>query len=78
MLLQVSATVTWTIENVEIAARMAAQTMYAGDTQGDVTMPKLRNDVLKQALASLSAFIGHGERPRVQLLFEIKRSCYSN
>jgi len=58
VLLQVSATVTWTIEHVEVAARMAAQTMYAGDTQGDVTMPKLRNDVLKQALASLSAFIG--------------------
>ena len=59
---QVSATVTWTIENVEIAARMAAQTMYtnsAPNSVGDpLHMPKLRNDVLRQALASLSAFIG--------------------
>lgn len=58
VLLQVSATVTWTIDNVETAARMAAQTMYTKGGDGDVNMPKLRNDVLKQALASLSAFIG--------------------
>merc|ERR1719326_2466454 len=46
------------IKDVETAARCAADTMYTGTTANDVSMPVLRNDVMKQALASLSAFIG--------------------
>jgi regulator of protease activity HflC (stomatin/prohibitin superfamily) len=58
VLLSVSATVTWMIKDVETAARCAADTMYTGTSANDVSMPTLRNDVMKQALASLSAFIG--------------------
>merc|ERR1719261_1129000 len=58
VLLTVSATVTWMIKDVETAARCAADTMYTGTSANDVSMPTLRNDVVKQALASLSAFIG--------------------
>merc|ERR1719326_1557621 len=56
----VDSTVNWRIVDVEVAATMAAETMAssgkAGDISADIT--KLRRDVLKQALASLAAFIG--------------------
>mmetsp|Transcript_59491 Transcript_59491/g.134295 ORF Transcript_59491/g.134295 Transcript_59491/m.134295 type:complete len:474 (+) Transcript_59491:54-1475(+) len=58
VLLSVSATVTWNIVDVGLAARLAAQTMGVQNAGADVVMPKLRVDVLKQALASLSAFVG--------------------
>mmetsp|Transcript_76923 Transcript_76923/g.205596 ORF Transcript_76923/g.205596 Transcript_76923/m.205596 type:complete len:483 (+) Transcript_76923:52-1500(+) len=60
VLLSVSATVTWNIVDVGLAARLAAQTMGVASGRGgqDVVMPKLKDDVLKQALASMSAFIG--------------------
>merc|ERR1719248_321983 len=58
--MMVTSTVNWRIFDVEVAATMAAETMAqsgrAGDVSADIT--KLRNDVLKQSLASLAAFIG--------------------
>merc|ERR1719408_892283 len=58
--MMVNSTVNWRIVDVEVAATMAAETMAstgkAGDISADIT--KLRRDVLKQALASLAAFIG--------------------
>merc|ERR1719159_1149897 len=58
--MMVDSTVNWRIVDVEVAATMAAETMAstgkAGDVAADIT--KLRRDVLKQALASLAAFIG--------------------
>jgi len=60
IIMRVTSTVNWRITNVEIAATMAAETMARsgvdGAVSGDIT--KLRNDVLKQAIASLAAFIG--------------------
>jgi hypothetical protein len=56
----VTSTVNWRIVDVEIAATMAAETMAvsgrAGDVSADIT--KLRQDVLKQAIASLAGFVG--------------------
>merc|ERR1719163_1603923 len=56
----VDSTVNWLIVNVEVAATMAAETMATTGKQGDISadITKLRRDVLKQALASLAAFIG--------------------
>ena len=56
----VNSTVNWRIVDVEIAATMAAETMAASGKAGDVAadISKLRRDVLKQAIASLAAFIG--------------------
>jgi len=58
--MQVTSTVTWKISDVETAAIMAAETMAqsgkSSDNVGDIV--KLRKDVLKQAVASLAAFIG--------------------
>eukprot|EP00316_Scyphosphaera_apsteinii_P000988 CAMPEP_0119315806 /NCGR_PEP_ID=MMETSP1333-20130426/37246_1 /TAXON_ID=418940 /ORGANISM="Scyphosphaera apsteinii, Strain RCC1455" /LENGTH=521 /DNA_ID=CAMNT_0007321273 /DNA_START=39 /DNA_END=1604 /DNA_ORIENTATION=+ len=58
--MSVTSTVNWRIVDVEVAATMAAETMAttgkAGSISADIT--KLRRDVLKQALASLAAFIG--------------------
>eukprot|EP01059_Diplonema_ambulator_P000006 TRINITY_DN0_c0_g2_i1.p1 TRINITY_DN0_c0_g2~~TRINITY_DN0_c0_g2_i1.p1 ORF type:complete len:565 (+),score=238.47 TRINITY_DN0_c0_g2_i1:78-1697(+) len=53
VLMLTDATVNWRISDVELAARNAAETMKGS---GDIT--KLRNDILKQASASLSSFIG--------------------
>jgi regulator of protease activity HflC (stomatin/prohibitin superfamily) len=62
--LETTATVNWRIEDVQLAARMAANTMPgtnavsqdAGGTQFDIS--KLRQDVLRQVTASLAAFVG--------------------
>ena len=57
--MSVDSTVNWRIVDVEVAATMAAETMAAtgqGEVAADIS--KLRRDVLKQALASLAAFIG--------------------
>merc|ERR1719399_368170 len=57
--MMVDSTVNWRIVDVEVAATMAAETMAMsgkGSISADIT--KLRRDVLKQALASLAAFIG--------------------
>lgn len=58
--MMVTSTVNWRIFDVETAATMAAETMAttgkAGDVNADIS--KLRRDVLKQAIASLAAFIG--------------------
>merc|ERR1711904_50646 len=55
------ATVVWRITNVDNAAKFSAETMN-GDGKdskpGQSDINKLRNDVLKQATASLAAFIG--------------------
>jgi len=62
VVLSTTATVNWIISDVLLAARMAVETMHldgspvkSGDT---VKGGDLREDVLKQAQASLSAFIG--------------------
>jgi regulator of protease activity HflC (stomatin/prohibitin superfamily) len=55
----VDATVLWRIGDVETAVRMSADTMDAdGSKAGKSDIVKLRNDVLKQAEASLAFFIG--------------------
>jgi regulator of protease activity HflC (stomatin/prohibitin superfamily) len=56
----VDATVLWFIDDVETAVRMSAETMDAdGSKSNDSSdIVKLRNDVLKQAEASLAFFIG--------------------
>merc|ERR1719326_1573575 len=57
--MMVDSTVNWRIVDVEVAATMAAETMAAsgiGSVSADIS--KLRRDVLKQAIASLAAFIG--------------------
>merc|ERR1719473_2285416 len=62
VLMAVDATVIWRINDVDTAARNSAETITktgddnAGDDIGDIR--KLTNDVLKQAEASLAAFIG--------------------
>merc|ERR1719155_200704 len=58
--MMVDSTVNWRIFDVETAATMAAETMAASGKAGDVNadISKLRRDVLKQAIASLAAFIG--------------------
>jgi len=59
VVLSTTATVNWLISDVALAARMAAETMKQDGMPmkgGDIE--KLRQDVLKQAQASLSAFIG--------------------
>merc|ERR1719379_616191 len=58
--MMVDSTVNWRIVDVEVAATMAAETMAASGRAGDISadITKLRRDVLKQALASLAAFIG--------------------
>lgn len=62
VLMNTEATVVWRITDVAKAARMSAETMQhdgkdvLNAAQSDIK--KLRNDVLKQATASLAAFIG--------------------
>eukprot|EP00927_Polykrikos_kofoidii_P037075 TRINITY_DN3124_c0_g1_i1.p1 TRINITY_DN3124_c0_g1~~TRINITY_DN3124_c0_g1_i1.p1 ORF type:complete len:531 (+),score=77.71 TRINITY_DN3124_c0_g1_i1:69-1661(+) len=65
--LETTATVNWRIEDVALAARMAANTMQHTQMQGKGDQPgahlefdisKIRNDVLRQVTASLAAFIG--------------------
>lgn len=62
VLMAVDATVIWRITDVESAALNAGETLAkdGSDTkQGDIgSIAKLTNDVLKQAEASLAAFIG--------------------
>merc|ERR1719230_1284125 len=54
----VTSTVTWRIVDAMLAATMAAETMNVagGAVSSDIT--KLRQDVLKQAIASLASFMG--------------------
>lgn len=57
--LETTATVNWIIEDVRMAARMAASTMGLQQSPGHhFDMAKLQKDVLRQATASLAAFIG--------------------
>lgn len=61
VLMAVDATVIWRIQDADIAARNSAETIgrSGDDAQGDIgDISKLSNDVLKQAEASLAAFIG--------------------
>eukprot|EP00419_Tripos_fusus_P019601 CAMPEP_0172744204 /NCGR_PEP_ID=MMETSP1074-20121228/134558_1 /TAXON_ID=2916 /ORGANISM="Ceratium fusus, Strain PA161109" /LENGTH=515 /DNA_ID=CAMNT_0013575107 /DNA_START=24 /DNA_END=1571 /DNA_ORIENTATION=+ len=55
----ITSTVTWKIVDARRAATMAAETMSVSG-RGDVPaeMNKLRQDVLKQAIASLASFVG--------------------
>lgn len=62
VMMHTDATVVWRITRVDHAAKFSAETMRtdgkesSATAQSDIT--KLRNDVLKQATASLAAFIG--------------------
>jgi len=56
--MQVTSTVTWCIKNPTLAATMGAETMAVGTTAVSSDIKKLRQDVLKQAIASLASFIG--------------------
>jgi len=58
--LAVTSTVNWRVEDVKVAAINAAETMSPSGVTKDVKMDisKMRKDVLKQAVASLAAFIG--------------------
>ena len=64
VIMSVNSTVVWKIKDVHVAATMAAETMmgsgYYRDRNDDkeANIRKLRNDVLKQAIASLAGFIG--------------------
>ena len=58
VLMLTAATVNWRIASPELAARNAAETMKSGDRSNVGNIAKLRNDVLQQASASLSSFIG--------------------
>jgi regulator of protease activity HflC (stomatin/prohibitin superfamily) len=58
--MMVTSTVNWRIFDPVVAATLAAETMASSGKTGDVSadITKLRKDILKQALASLAAFIG--------------------
>jgi len=56
--MQVTSTVTWCIKNPTLAATMGAETMATGQKAVSSDITKLRQDVLKQAIASLASFIG--------------------
>jgi len=56
--MQVTSTVTWCIKNPTLAATMGAETMAVGTQAVSSDIKKLRQDVLKQAIASLASFIG--------------------
>lgn len=69
--LETKATVNWRIENVQLAARMAANTMTGatagaaiqvgvptGEGAHQFDLTKLRQDVMRQVTASLAAFVG--------------------
>jgi regulator of protease activity HflC (stomatin/prohibitin superfamily) len=58
VIMLVDATVLWKISDVETAVRMSAETMSSDGTKTSQTIVKLRNDVLKQAEASLAFFVG--------------------
>lgn len=59
IIMNVTSTVNWRIIDVECAATLAAETMAISGRQADLgfDISKLREDVLKQAIASLSSFI---------------------
>merc|ERR1712216_414076 len=59
VLLETQANVNWWIRDAVLAAKMGAETMHADgkSVQGE-DISKLRQDVLKQCTASLSAFVG--------------------
>merc|ERR1719421_849766 len=60
-MMHTDATVVWRISNVDDAAKYSAETMSHDGKDSKLGMSdisKLRNDVLKQATASLAAFIG--------------------
>ena len=58
VIMSVNSTVVWKIKDVRIAATMAAETMARSGEEVSANISKLRNDVLKQAIASLASFIG--------------------
>merc|ERR1719352_557011 len=59
VVLSTTATVNWVIKDVALAAKMAAETMkHDGGAMKGGDIEKLRQDVLKQAQASLSCFVG--------------------
>jgi len=54
VILQVTANVSWRITDVDLTARMSAETMGKGSDD----LEKIKADVLQQCTASLSAFVG--------------------
>ncbi|CAK0799133.1 unnamed protein product [Prorocentrum cordatum] len=55
--MQVTSTVAWCIKNPTLAATMGAETMVVGSQRLSSEIPKLHQDMLKQATASLASFI---------------------
>jgi len=58
--LEVAANVNWLVEDVTLAARMAANTMTGSQSQpnNQFDLTKLRQDVERQVTASIAAFVG--------------------
>jgi len=56
--MMVTSTVVWRIVDARLAATMAAETMATGKESLGQDIKKLRQDVLKQAIASLASFMG--------------------
>eukprot|EP00929_Paragymnodinium_shiwhaense_P103921 TRINITY_DN6778_c0_g1_i2.p1 TRINITY_DN6778_c0_g1~~TRINITY_DN6778_c0_g1_i2.p1 ORF type:complete len:535 (+),score=144.07 TRINITY_DN6778_c0_g1_i2:89-1693(+) len=56
--MMVTSTVTWKIVDPMLAATMAAETMSVSGGSVSSDIKKLRQDVLKQAIASLASFMG--------------------
>ena len=54
----VDATVLWRVADVDTAVRNSVQTMNSDGSKADKTTSKLRDDILKQAEASLAYFVG--------------------
>lgn len=54
----VDATVLWRVADVDTAVRMSVKTMNSDGTKAAQTTTKLRNDIMKQAEASLAFFVG--------------------
>ena len=58
IIMSVNSTVVWRIRDVNVAARIASETMSTTGNRLSADISKLRTDVLKQAIASLASFIG--------------------
>lgn len=58
VIMHVDATVLWRVSDVDTAVTMSVKTMNSDGTRAQQDTTKLKNDILKQAEASLSFFIG--------------------
>ena len=58
VIMLVDATVLWRVADVDTAVRMSVKTMNSDGSKAQKDTSKLRNDILKQAEASLAYFVG--------------------